>query len=258
MNKKVIVISLAIFIVFKGYSQEPINLKTESNTFIGSIGFNQISFIDTYLSDNKYSGSWPNFSLEWIKKTPLHFINIGLSGGGSNEISNYNLYSDFSFGQFWGDYMFILKTVNQKFQKLNLGIGPGLSYQNYWMSQILASPSPTSSEFDLISLNFTGNLELLLGNHLTGNLMLKGALISQVGKKVDLSIYNNYKPEWLTIPESQFYECNINLLWIPTNHFGIKVNYAIEIFKIDKWNKFQLLNQNIALGLIYSFKSKQS
>lgn len=256
-TRLIIIYSLVAFLITsQSFGQDSL---TSRNVFPFGIffacGLGSYSVKDEYISNEKYSGSFPYFSAGWVKTHHKYVYRLEIEYRNSNEIRNNNVSTEITrFAQNQG-FLYPLKKKSFLNNDLYIWLGPSTDF--YFFYNV---PNIAVSGFDyaqsyaaLFSLGFNADAIYPLNQNFQVESSLKMSLLSLGFRMVD-SEEDNQSP---VKPFSSFSGLNASL------NFGIRyylfkplsmqVAYKFEFTRISAWEPLLSASDNLIIGLNYRF-----
>jgi hypothetical protein len=236
--------------------QDSIN---QNSVFPGGIsieyGIGSYAVTDEYISEEKYSGSLPYYSISWANQHSDYVYHLKLDFSNSNEIKNYNVSADI--------YQF---TLNQgfsyalpKFTMFNkdayLYLGPSTELFFYYNKQNIAVDGfdYAQSFALLISAGLSSQLFYKLWNDLNIEGSLDCSVLSFAFRIVDTEETDETPVKILTLVSATNLVFDIGPRYYLLDNLSLKASYLFHITRISSWEPLLSASDNVVFTLTYGF-----
>jgi hypothetical protein len=218
-------------------------------------GIGSYAVTDEYISEEKYSGSIPYYSINWTNQHADYVYHLGIDYRYSSDIKNNNVSTDiyqFNLNQGF-DYAL------PKFRLFNkdayLYLGPSTELFFYYNNQNIAV-----SGFDyaqsialLISLGVNSELFYQLSNKFYIETSLDFDLLSLGFRMVDSEETDESPVKLLTVISATNTVFRLGLRYYLLENLSIKAAYLFNLTRIDAWEPLLSASDNVVFTLTYGF-----
>jgi hypothetical protein len=259
MNKLYICFSVAGFIVMHFAAVQAQDSTGKKVSFPEGItveyGIGSLAVTDEYISEEKYSGSIPYYSIGWSKQHSDYVYHLKIDFRNSPDIKNYNVSTDI--------YQF---TLNQGFsyalpeftifdKDADLYLGPASELFFYYNRQNIAvSGFDYAQSFVLL---ISGGICSELYYKLWDDLILEGALdfgvLSLGFRMVDEEETDESPVKILTLFSAANMVFKIGPRYCLFDNLSVKASYLFHLTRISSWEPLLSAGDNVILTLTYGF-----
>lgn len=225
-----------------------------------SYGFGKFAVRDEFLTNEKYSGTMPFFSVNWTRFTDSSGFRILFSIHNSSEIKNKNMSADIlNFSLAW-DFFNHIKTFQLFSREWILFAGPSAEMfiysnkQNYATNGIFLDLSFAS----LISLGANISLFVPINNSLTVesnfriNIFSLGIRMPLVND-VDGAQNDKSRLKLLTLLKAINANYDLGMRYFLFRDISLRAGYRFQFTKISAWEKLLSSSDHFILSLSYNF-----
>jgi hypothetical protein len=251
---------LLVCVIFLSFSQllsgqEQFKQSTFPTGLSFEYGLGSYAVTDEYISDEKYSGSLPYYSLLWSSDHDTYIYNIRVDFRSSSDIANNNVTADlyqFSLNQ---SFIYVLPSFTIFDKEALLYLGPSSEMFFYFKEQNIAvSGFDYAQSFAvLISGSVSSQLFYKMQDNLDIETSLDFSLISLGFRMVDEEEDDETPAKLLSL----FSGTNINFRVGPryyfADNFSVKAAYHLNLTRIDSWEPLLSAGDNAVLSLTYGF-----
>lgn len=218
-------------------------------------GLGSYAVTDEYISKEKYSGSAPFYSLEWIKTYSDYIYHLKLSFHDAKGIKNNNVAADiiqFSLNQ---GFSYTLPGFKLFGNDVYMFIGPSAEIFAYYNDQKIAVDGFDYSQSlaVLLSGSFTSRLIYILSENLDIEGSLDFSLLSLGVRIIDEEEDDASPAKLLTL----FSGTNLNLKLGPryylSDNLSLKLSYLLNITRISSWTPLLSASDNMIFSFTYGF-----
>ncbi|MFC1527529.1 hypothetical protein ACFL5D_02135 [Candidatus Neomarinimicrobiota bacterium] len=208
----------------------------QSGLYIKTGSMNSI-MIDKYISNENYSGSYPFGSIGWRHSWSGGFMDMAISLGNTDDLSNGNISSWYDHGSFNLNLLYKLEI-----KKLNMDtyIGPYIDFSNYYFSHTFSTQTRYESEGSLVSFGINSSIFYPLYNKIRIELSLFTSIISVVEKTFDYQRYPDFEgnSKLTTFLSSGSYGAEIGLGTYLLKNITFSAHYIIMKTRINEWDNY--------------------
>jgi hypothetical protein len=218
-------------------------------------GIGSYAVTDEYISKEKYSGSVPTYSIEWIKPHPDYIYHLKMSFQDAKGIKNNNVAADiiqFSLNQ---GFSYALPEFKLFGNDTYLFIGPSAEIFAYYNDQKIAVDGFDYSQSlaVLLSGNFTSRVIYQMSSNFDIEGSLDFSIVSLGVRIVDPEEEDASPARLLTL----FAGTNLNFKLGPryylSDNFSLKLSYLLNITRISSWTPLLSASDNVLFSLNYGF-----
>ena len=257
MKRIIILIAFIFFIVISKVSGqvEPMNSTIYPTGISLQYGMGNYSVKDEYISNEKYSGTLPQFSFKWARAHNKYVYKLEMDYRNSSEITNYNVSTDiiqFSFNQ---GFLYPLKKRVFLNKDLFLWMGPSTEILLFFNDPDIAVTGFDYAQSFAILISASYNTDTIL--QIKPNLLLESSLklsiISLGLRMVDSEEDDESTAKLLTLLSGLNSSFDLGMRYYIFSNLSVKLAYRSEIIRISSWEPLLSVSDNIAFGLHYKF-----
>ena len=225
-----------------------------------SYGVGNFAVRDEFLTNEKYSGTMPFFSIGWTKSTDSSGFRVLFSIHNSSNIKNKNMTADIlNFSLIW-DFFYHIKTFQLFSKECTLFAGPSAELFIYSNRQDYATDGIflDLSFASLISLGANVGLSVPLNDKLTAETNLRTNIFSlgirmPLVNDVDGAKNDQSRFKLLTLIKAINAQFDIGLRYFVFEDLSLKAGYRFQVTNIAVWEKLLSSSDHFVLSLSYSF-----
>jgi hypothetical protein len=249
-----IISSLAVLLALQSPAQDTINHKIDypSGIFLG-YGQGAYAVKDEYISQEKYSGTIPYYTVEWIRFKNKNGYRLAYEYWNSTNISNNNISANAQQFNFNQDFFYPVGNFSLFSKDVYAYLGPSAQLFYYEIYYRFVTPgtfiSPTTYGL-LGSLGINTEFICHLGNKLKVECFLRSNLVSITHKKIDKDVYaNDPSPALLTLFTANRFDFDLSLRYYLLNRISLALGYKFDLSRINKWDPYIAASNNIIVSL---------
>lgn len=218
-------------------------------------GVGLFSLKDKYISDEKYSGSIPFFSLEWINNHQKYLYKLTLEYRNSDKIKNNNVSSNITLFALKQGFLYKLKDRKLLNKELDLHLGPTTDlFLFYNEPRIAVDGFDYSQSFAVLfslRLNLTGNIRINSRFFLETSIAM--TTLSLGIRMVDNEEEDQSPVKLLSPFNGLNTSFDFELRYYLFNHLSVNAAYRFELYSISAWHPLTISTDNMFAGLSYHF-----
>ncbi len=233
---------LSFVLIFRSHAQEtgPDRAVFPSGIFL-KYGLASYGVKDEYISKEKYSGTLPYYSLEWVRFHPAHGYRLQFEYSKSTDVKNNQVSAEAQQATFSQDFFYPLGDPART-RKMNCWLGPSVQvfyyeiYYHFAQPGSFISPSTTGTIFSL-GINATGIYSL--AEKWTAEGFLRSNVLSVAGKAVDeLEYQNALGPSFLTLFTTTRLDAEARLRYSLFSWMSLSLSYKFDLSRIHRWDPY--------------------
>jgi len=218
-------------------------------------GIGSYAVTDEYISEEKYSGSMPYYSINWTNQHADYVYHLNLNYQYSSEIKNYNVSTDiyqFTLNQ---GFSYTLPKFTMFEKDAYLYLGPSTELFFYYNNQNIAV-----SGFDyaqsialLISLGASSELFYKIWDDFNIESSLSFSILSLGFRMVDSEEEDVSPVKILTLISATNLVFNVGPRYYLLDNLSIKASYLFHLTRISSWEPLLSASDNVVFTLTYGF-----
>jgi hypothetical protein len=218
-------------------------------------GLGRYSLKDNYISDEKYSGTMPYFSLGWARKHNKYAYRLELEYRNSNEIKNFNVSTNIT--QFALNQGFLYPLEERKLfnKELNLYLGPTTELFFFYNEPNIAVDgfdyAQSYAALFSLGIDFTGIYQLHSKFLVESSIGMSA--LSLGFRMVDSEEDDQSPVKLLTLFSGLNSSFNLGIRYYVFDRLSIKAGYKFELCRINEWNPMISVSDNLLIGLTCHF-----
>lgn len=218
-----------------------------------SYGQGSYSVKDEYISKEKYSGTMPYYSIEWIRFHDKNAYRLQFEYWKSSTISNNNVSADAQQVTFNQDFIYPIGKFSFLTHPVFAYLGPSVQVFYYEIYYHFVEPgtfiAPTT--FGTIgSLGLNAELIYPIGNKFTLESCLRSNLVSFVGKNFDEQRFpHDRSPALLSVYSATKLNGDLFLHYYPLKRISISLGYKFDASRINKWDSYNAVSNNVIISV---------
>jgi hypothetical protein len=254
MNTTLVISMIAVFITDGLYGQDSLQYSYRYPEGI-SIGFGMGGYAvkDEYISSEKYAGTLPSYSVEWVRFHQKGGFRLNFEYCRSNNIMNNNISAEVQQLVFRQDLIYPVCSFSLFSDNVDAYLGPSVHFFVYDIRFNFVQPGTFISPKTFgISGSLGMNTEFIyhLGTDLYIEGLLRSNLVSFTGKKIDEQKYENEpSPTLLSVFTVSNLDFNLTLRYYLANRISICLGYKFNLSSINKWDPFIAASNNLVISL---------
>lgn len=253
--KRLISISVFIFANLI-YSQDSANQQTVFPNGISAVyGLGKFSVRDEYISKEKYSGTLPNFQVNWLRFHNNYGYALSLEYRGSTKIKNNNVSANiyqFTLNQ---GFLYPMTKMSLFTSDIFVFIGPSTELYFYYNKQNIAVSGFDYAQSFAAMFSVGINSEIIYP--LRKNLQAEGSLrlsILSLGFRIVDSEEDDSTPVKLLTPLSGTNASfKIGMRYYLFENLSLKLAYKLHLTRISAWNPLLSASDNAIISMAYEF-----
>ena len=218
-------------------------------------GMGNYSVKDKYISNERYSGTLPSFTVGWAREHEKYVYRLQMTYRNSKDISNYNVSTDvyqFTLNQ---GFLYPLKKVKLFHHDLYAWLGPTTEFFFYYNKPDIAVSGFDYAQSFAGLFSVGGRTEVIYP--LKRNLQLESSLgitvLSLGFRMVDSEEDNQSPANLLTLFSGLNSSFDLGARYYLFKQLSVKLAYRFELTNITAWEPLHSASDNIRMGLTYQF-----
>ena len=255
---KIIISAISLIITLQTSAQDTLKHKTvfPSGIFLG-YGQGLYSVKDEYISEEKYSGTLPYLTIEWVRFHNKNGYRLEFEYRNSTNITNNNISAKAKQIAFNQDFIYPIGHFSLFSKDVYAYLGPSVQVFYYDINYNFVTPGTfiTPKTYGLIfSLGINTEFIYRVNRKLSFEGFLRSNLLSLSGKDVDPVIYDNDSPPGLlTVITVTKFDFDLSIRYYLVNRISISLGYKFDFSRIDKWDPYIAASDNLIISLNYKF-----
>ncbi len=231
------------------YSDFPLGISVQ-------YGLGNYSIKDKYISNEKYTGTLPFYSIGWTKGHDKYIYRLKMILRNSDQIDNYNVSTEITKLFLTQGFIYHLKERSLFAHYLNIWIGPSTEFLlNYNKPEIAVSGFDYAQSYAaLVSLGLNVAAEYNLNHKLQLESCFSTTLVSMGFRTVDQEEDNRSPVKPLTLFSGMSSSLDLGVRYHLFTRLSVMVAYELDEFNINAWEKIISVSDNILIGLNYRFQ----
>jgi hypothetical protein len=223
-----------------------------------SYGTGLYSIKDKYISDEKYSGILPYYSVGWARNHNKYVYRLDIAIRTSDKIKNYTVPTEITRFVLSQGFLYPLKNMSLFNNDLRIWIGPSTEfYVLYNKPDIAVSGFDYAQSYaGLISLGFNADVIYPLNQRLHVESSLGLTLLSLGLRMVDNEEDERSPFKPLTCFSGLNSSYNLRIMYYLSSQLSILMAYRFEFVRIAGWEKLISASDNILIGFNYKFRKE--
>ena len=218
-------------------------------------GIGSYAVTDKYISDEKYSGSMPYYSITWANQHSNYVYHLNINFGNSSDIKNYNVSADiyqFTLNQ---GFSYELTKFKMFSKDTYLYLGPTTELFFYYNKQNIAvSGFDYAQSFALlISAGINSQLFYNLWSGFNIECGLDFNVISLGFRMVDEEETDESPAKILTLIAANNTVFTLGPRYYLFHNLSLKAAYLFHLTRIDSWEPLLSASDNVVFTLTYGF-----
>ncbi len=258
-KSRIIIFAILFIITLQTNAQDTVNHKTVFPTGI-FIGYGQglYSVKDEYISEEKYSGTIPYFSLEWVRFQNKNGYRLKFEYWKTTDISNNKISAETQQVIFSQDFIYPIGNFSLFSRNVYAYLGPSVQIFYYEIYYHFVRPGTFISPGTNGVMGSLGvNTEFIypVNNKLKVEAFLRSNLISFSGKEVDEQKYADASsPALLSVFTATKFDFDLSVRYYFFNRISISLAYKFDLSRINKWDPYIAASDNIIISLNFKLK----
>jgi len=255
-KSKLIISSLVLFIAVESLAQDTAshpNLYPEGISI--AYGLGSYSVKDEYISNEKYSGMLPYYSVGWVRQHNKYIYKLEMAYRYSNEIYNYNVSSEITQLNINQGFLYPLEKKTLFTKDLYIWLGPSTELFLYYGKPKIAVTGfdYTQSYAILFALGLNADAIYPFNSNIQLESSLSLTALSLGWRMVDVEEENQSPVKLLTLFSGLHTSIHLGVRYYLSNQLSIKLAYLFELTRVSAWNPLLSASDNVILGLTYRF-----
>jgi hypothetical protein len=257
---KIIISAISLIITLQTPAQDTLNNKTvfPSGIFIG-YGQGLYSVKDEYISKEKYSGTIPYYSVEWVRFQKRNGYRLEFEYWKTTDISNNKISAETQQAIFNQDFIYPIGNFSLFSRNVYAYLGPSVQIFYYEIYYHFVSPgtfiSPTTNGI-MGSLGVNTEFIYQVNSKLNIEASLRSNLISFTGKAVDEQKYaDDSSPVLLSVFTATKFDFDLSVRYYLLKRISISLAYKFDLSRINKWDPYIAASDNIIISLNFKLRS---
>jgi len=256
---KIITPAILLILVIQVAAQDTVNHKTvfPSGFFLG-YGQGLYSVKDEYISREKYSGTLPYISLEWVRFRDKNGYRIKLEQRESGNIANNSISADVQQIVFNQDFIHFVGSFSLFSRNVYAYLGPSLQFLQYDIRYNFVNPgtfiSPRTSGY-IGSLGINTEFVYLVNSKFFVEGFLRSNVLALSGKDIDAQKYEDDPgPALLSVFTATKLDVDLYVRYYLVKRISISLGYKFDLSRISKWDPYIAASDNLIISLNFKFR----
>jgi len=214
-------------------------------------GSGYFSIKDEYISDQKYSGNIPYFSLGWSHFKEDRGYLLGIESRNSSEIYNYHVGCKLTQNMIKQDFFYSIGRFSLFKNDVHVYMGPSLNILLYSLRYDFGTYNHviTESNGTIVSLGLNTHFYYRISEKLFTEESIHLSLASVCAKAFQSDRHDEPESKFLFFPKAMNTDFNIGIRYYIFNFLSARVIYKFQAYQIDEWDPM-ISSSN---SLIFSF-----
>lgn len=265
MNKLsfiIIILQLSIILSSKGQELEIADTIFRKGITI-QYGYGRYSIRDEYISQNRYSGTFPEYNIKWINYHRNHGFELNFCYGQSSKIKNYNAPTNIQEYSVSGKHLYPIKNFNLASRQNYLFFGPSWDFHFHLRNQNMATSifTKTASLASFISGGININYTLKITPKALMEVSSGTNIFSLVARLPDLDIEEAKYLKFLVFPYAINAYIDFSLIYRISYAFSVGVGYHLRTIRVhstsytedyEGWYGIMAVNNNVFFNISWN------
>jgi len=214
-----------------------------------SYGQGSYSVKDEYISKEKYTGSIPYYSIEWVRFHNQNGYRLQFEYWKSTNISNNNVSAEVQQFNFNQDFIYPIGRFSFLAHPVYAYLGPSVQVFYYEIYYHFVAPGTfiTPTTFGTIgSLGINTEFLYPIGNKFAMEGLLRSNLVSFTSKNIDEQRFPHEKsPALLSVVSATKIDCDLLMRYYPIKRLSLSLGYKFELSRINNWDNYVGASSNV-------------
>jgi hypothetical protein len=218
-------------------------------------GLGMYAFKDEYISGEKYSGSMPTFTVQWVRAHPKAVYRLALAYRGSDEITNHNVSTAVTHFTLSQGFLYPLKSISLFRKPLYAWRGPSTAI--FFFNN---DPDIAVSGFDyaqsvaaLISVGLNADLIYPLTSRFQCESALRFTVLSMGLREIDAEETDDAPVKLLTLLNGLHVSFDLGCRFVLFKPFSVRAAYRFEFVRMGAWEPLLIASDNVLIDLTVRF-----
>ena len=250
---KIIISAITTILALQTHAQDSLNHSTVFPTGI-SIGYGQglYSIRDEYVSEEKYSGTIPYYSMEWTRFKNKNGYRLKFEYWKTIDISNNNISAEAQQVNFNQDFIYPIGDFSLFSRPVYVYLGPSVQLFYYEIYYHFVRPgtfiSPGANGI-MFSLGVNTEFIYRVNKKVNVEAFLRTSLFSYASKAMDDQKYSNDLGSTLvSVFTASKSDLDLSVRYYLFNRISLSLSYKFYLSRINKWDPYIASSDNIILS----------
>jgi hypothetical protein len=218
-------------------------------------GLGHYSVEDEYISNEKYTGTLPGYSIRWARHHDTHVYHLDMTYRNSDEIENYNVSTDITQFTLNQGFLYPLRDISLFHRDLHLWLGPSTEFFFFYNDQDIAVSGfdYAQSAAGLFSLGVNANGIYPVRNNLQLESAMNLTILSLGFRLVDNEEGDESAAKFLTLVSGLNSAFDLRARFLISRRLSVTLAYEFEMTRVRAWDSLLSASDNIVIGLAYGF-----
>jgi hypothetical protein len=219
-------------------------------------GFGKYAVKDEYISDQKYTGNLPYFSLNWSRFNDGHGYMLGIESRSSTELFNNNVVCKLTQNILKQDYFYSFGSFDLFKNKVHTYLGPSVNILLYTLNYDFGTYNHVTTESNgtIVSLGFNTQFISKVTEKISAESALHMSLVSIGSKAFQSYKYDEPESKLLLVPKALNTVIDVGFRYYIFSSLSAKVAYKLQIYQINEWDPMIACSNNLIFSVTYHFK----
>jgi hypothetical protein len=256
--KTIIIIVIVIFPIVSSKAQD--DIPKQPPVYPGGIfieyGFGNYAIKDEYITDQKYSGYIPYFSLNWSRFKNGRGLLLDIESRSTSEIYNNAVACSITQNGLNQDFFYSLGKFGLFKNDVHAYMGPSINILLYTLNYKFGTYNHVTTESNGTIVSLGSNVQFV--SNITKKFLAEGSIhlsLASICSKAFQS-YKHDEPEskLLLVPKALNTDIAVGLRYYLFNSLSVRVSYKLQVFRINEWDPMISSSNNLIFSLTYHFK----
>lgn len=258
-KSRIIISAITIIIALQTHAQDTLNHSTVFPSGI-SIGYGQglYSVKDEYVSNEKYSGTIPYYSVEWMRFKNKNGYRLKFEYWKTTGISNNNIKAEAQQVSFNQDFIYPIGKFSLFSRNVYAYLGPSVQLFYYEIYYHFVRPgtfiSPAANGI-IGSLGVNTEFIYRVNKKINIEAFLRSNLFSFSSKAMDNQEQSNdLGSTLLSVFTASKSDLDLSVRYYLFNRISLSLSYKFDLSRINKWDPYIAASDNIILSFTVKLK----
>ena len=256
LKTKIIILVIAFFNVVESPGQDTLGHHYSYPAGISiEYGIGSYSVKDEFISNEKYSGTLPYFSLGWAREHSKYVYRLDMVYRHSNNIKNNNVSSDLTQFMLNQGFLYPLKKKSLFKKDIFIWLGPSTEFFFYYSKPNIAFTGLNFSQSfaGLFSLGFNADFIYPLSRNFQLESSLHLTVLSLGLRMIDIGESDQSFIKPLSLFSGLNSSFKLSVRYYIIQRLSVKFYYKFELMHISAWDPLLSASDNLGIGLTYRF-----
>ncbi|MBN2395792.1 MAG: hypothetical protein JXC36_04930 [Candidatus Atribacteria bacterium] len=256
LNLKSLLSTLSFLMVSQVSGQDTISHLTIYPAGISfEYGTGNYSVKDEFISNEKYSGKLPYFSVGWARNHNKYVYQLEMEYRNSDEIKNYNVSTTITQFKINQGFLYSMKKRELFKKDLNFWLGPSTELYFFNNKQNIAVDGFDYSQS--FAALFSAGINIFGTYSINPKFLIESSLdlpvLSLGFRSIDSEEDDQTPAKLLTLFSGLNSSFDLRIRYYIFDKLSIKAGYKFELCRISAWYHLISSSDNLLLGIIYNF-----